>query len=254
MIRKNILLFLILLVVGGNIGAIIMAQEEKKGPTPPEKKWSLSLSGGMTFNSGNTQSLLFNGAVGFRWGFGHFLYSTSLDVYYGSTEGTEIANKGKWLNGLSLELSKRTNLYWKLSMEYDKFSDIALQTITGIGFQYDITESEKTKSTLTITTDIELTDIYIIFQNLEAILLNLSYSLERKPSKSLRFSIYTSINSNLGHFFDDYQIELKADAAINIISTLWIKVKLQDKYTNLPLDPRIKKNDLVVVTAFEVTF
>jgi hypothetical protein len=97
--------FFILILIAFNIYSITteLKQERKKKIEKKDiKNYSFLISGGITFNSGNTTSKLLNGGSKFNIKLKKFEYLTNLETFYGKGKGEQIENKGKWKNNLSL--------------------------------------------------------------------------------------------------------------------------------------------------------
>ena len=117
----------------------------------PERPWELTINGGLTINSGNTRSRVFNGETGFALHLDNFEFNTHFDTLYGRSESEVVQNKGKWANSFSRGINRRLNLFGQVVLEYDAIAGISLRTTAGLGIQAEIHDRETLKSRLTVS-------------------------------------------------------------------------------------------------------
>ena len=223
----------------------------KKENQSKEKKWSLILNGGFTLNTGNTKSTIINLGSKFNMKLKHFDFNTMLDLYYGKSEGEEISNKGKWSNNFSKYTGKLVNWYTSLFFEYDKISNIDLRTNFGLGIQLVFLDLINKKSKLSTSLNAEFSKISIDFKNTNSIRLSFNYVFERSFSDSKKLYLNTLYTPNVSDIFKDYRIELLASLSILMTEPIWLILKIQDKYNNLPVSEDLKKNDFIFITSIE---
>ncbi len=246
--------FFLLILIAFNIYSITteLKQERK---TEIEKKetrnYSFLISGGITFNSGNTKSKLLNGGSKFNIKLKKSEYLTTFETFYGTSKGEQIGNKGKWDNNLSTKIGTNLNLYGVFSLEYDKFSNIDLRTSSGIGIQFVISDIEKNRSKFAASFNSEFLNASNNIENKKSIRLNLNYYSEILLSKTTKFSASVLLTSNLSNITDDYRLESLASISVLMTKPIWLKIKVWNKYNNKPISEKIKKNDFALVTSVE---
>lgn len=226
----------------------------KKSPPKKSKKWKLALNGGLTINTGNTESQVYHGGGKFELTLNSFSYKTRFEAFYGSSKGESIEDKGKWVNTFSLKLAKRLNAYAKTTMEYDIFADLELQTTVGLGIQYVLAKSAKTKAKIGGTINGEFTDAFAVAENIQNLGFGLDVSLDHKFSKTAKFSVDASFSSNFREFLYDFKVDFSASVTVLMVKPLWIKIKIKDKYVHKPLSEELEQNDFTLVTGLEVAF
>jgi len=226
-------------------------KNNKKEKQNREKKWSLRLNGGFTLNTGNTKSTLVNIGSKFNLKLKYFEYNTILDIYYGKSEGEEISNKGKWSNNFSKYTGNLVNWYTSVFFEYDKISNIDLRTNFGFGIQLVFSDLIKKKSKLSASLNAEFSNLSVDIQNTNSLRLNFNYVYERSFSDSKKLYFNTLYTPNVSNFFIDYRIELLASFSILMTEPIWLTLKIQDKYNNLPVSDNLKKNDFIFITSIE---
>lgn len=249
---KKPLFFLILIAF--NIYSITteLKQERKKKIEKKDiKNYSFLISGGITFNSGNTTSKLLNGGSKFNIKLKKFEYLTNLETFYGKGKGEQIENKGKWKNNLSLKIGTNLNLYGEFSLEYDQLSNIDLRTSTGLGVQFVISDIEKNRTKFAASFNSEFLNASNDFENKKSIRLNLNYYSEILLSKTTKFSANVLLTPNLSNITDDYRLETLASISVLMTKPIWLKIKVWNKYNNKPISEEIKKNDFTLVTSVE---
>lgn len=249
-IRQLILLINILLVLSSTI--VLSEVKEEKKPKP-NKSWSLAVKGGITLNAGNTESQLINGGVKFDLKKKGIEFLTNFDAFYGSGKEEQTVNKGKWFNQFVNKTEKHFNLYSTFSLEYDKFAKIALRGNGGIGIQYSFSDTPKTRVKLAAGVNGEFTNGLQETENKRSLRLNLNYTQEKTFSETAKYSIDILYTSNFGHFFSDYRIEAGVSLSVVLKNPLSLKIKMQEKYTNRPLEEILKKNDFILVTSLEIS-
>jgi hypothetical protein len=244
------LLLTILLVLSNTI--VLAEIKEEKAPKP-NKSWSLAVKGGITLNAGNTESQLISGGVKFNLKKKSVEFLTNFDAFYVSSKQEQTVNKGKWFNKFVNKTGKHFNLYGTLSLEYDKFAKIALRGSGGLGIQYSLSDTPKTKAKLAAGVNGEFTNGLEEIENTRSMRLNLHYTREKTFSKTAKYSIDILYTSNFGHFFGDYRIEARASLSIVLKNPLSLKIEIHEKYTNRPLRENLKKNDFILVTSLEIS-
>jgi putative salt-induced outer membrane protein YdiY len=226
-------------------------KEEKK--QKPKKSWSLAVKGGITLNAGNTESQLINGGVKFDFKKEGIEFLTNFDAFYGSGKKEQTVNKGKWFNKFVNKTEKHFNLYSTFSLEYDIFAKIALRGNGGVGIQYSFADSPKTKVKLAAGVNGEFTNGLKDVENTRSMRLNLNYTWEKTFSESSKYSIDILYTSNFGHFFSDYRVEAGVSLSVALKNPLGLKIEMQERYTNHPLEENLKKNDFILVTSLEIS-
>lgn len=246
--------FFLLILIAFNIYSITteLKQERKiKIEKKETRTYSFLISGGITFNSGNTKSKLLNGGSKFNIKLKKFEYLTIFETFYGTSKGEQIGNNGKWGNNLSTKIGTNLNLYGVFSLEYDKFSNIDLRTSSGIGIQFVISDIEKNRSKFAASFNSEFLNASNDLENKKSIRLNLNYYSEILLSKTTKFSASVLLTSNLSNITDDYRLESLASISVLMTKPIWLKIKAWNKYNNKPISEKIKKNDFVLVTSVE---
>ncbi len=226
-------------------------KKSKKEKQNKLKNWSLVLNGGFTLNTGNTKSTTVNLGSKFNLKLKYFEYNTILDLYYGRSEGEEISNKGKWSNNFSKYTGRLVNWYTSVFFEYDKIANIDLRANIGLGVQLVFSDLNKKKSKLSTSLNAEISKISLDFKNIKSIRLSFDYVYERSFTDSKKLYFNTVYTPNVSNFFKDYRIELLASLSILMTEPIWLTLKIQDKYNNLPVSEDLKKNDLIFITSIE---
>ena len=249
-IRPLILLLVALLISGSTI---VHAQVNEENKPKPNKGWSLAIKGGITLNAGNTESQLINGGLEFNLDKKGIEFLSNFEAFYGSGSEEQTMNKGKWFNKFVNKTEKRFQLFSTFSLEYDKFARIALRGSGGVGMQYSISDTPKTKVKLAAGVNGEFTNGLQELENPKSMRLILNYTLEKIFSETAIYSIDILYTSNFGHFFSDYRVETKVSLSVVVKNPLSLKIEMQERYTNRPLEVILKKNDFLLVTALEVS-
>jgi len=236
------------------ISAEIEKEEAPKTPaTKSGKDWSFWLKGGITLNTGNTESLLVNGGLKFHLDLKLLQYLTNVDTFYGTGKSEKTVNKGEWLNTLTMKIRKRLNLYGKASLEYDEFSDIGLRVNTGLGIQYIIKNTPKITVKVASTVNGEITDALDNMDNIESLRCNIDFFLEQEMTSTAKYTVDTILTFNVRDFFHDYRVETRAALSVSMSKILALRIEITDKYNNRPLGQGIKKNDFILVTSLQVS-
>lgn len=249
-IRPLIVLSVVLLVFSGTI-ALPEVKEENKPKS--NKGWSLAIKGGITLNAGNTESQLINGGLEFNLKKKGIELLTNFEIFYGSSKEEQTMNKGKWFNKFVNKTEKRFHFYSSFSLEYDKFAKIALRGSGGVGMQYSISGTAKTKVKLAAGVNGEFTNGLQDLENTRSMRLNLNYNQEKIFSDAAKYSIDILYTSNFGHFFSDYRVEARLSLSVVLKNPLSLKIEAQERYTNHPLEEILKKNDFILVTSLEIS-
>lgn len=247
-IIRIIILSVVLLVISGTI-ALPEVKEEKNA----KKTWSLAVKGGIILNAGNTENQLINGGVKFYFKKKGIEFLTNFEAFYGSGAEEQTVNKGKWFNKFVNKTEKHFNLYSTFSLEYDIFAKIALRGNGGVGIQYSFADKPKTKVKLATGVNGEFTNGLEEIESTKSLRLNLQYTQERTFSETTKYSIDVLYTSNFGHFFSDYRIEAGVSLSVALKNPLSLKIEMQDRYTNHPLEENLFKNDFLLVTSLEIS-
>ena len=248
------LLLLILILLSSNVNGItteLKLKKNKKKENKLNKNWNIRVNGGLTLNSGNTKSTIINFGSKFNLKLNPFEYNTNIDIYYGRSEGKEISNKGKWSNNLSKNTGKLINWYTSVFLEYDKTSNVDLRTNFGLGIQFVFSDLTNNKSKLSTSLNAEFLNTSIGFLETNSIRINFNYVLERNFSDTTKFYLNSVYTPNISNFLKDYRIEILASLSILMTKPIWLTLKIQDKYNNMPVSEDIKKNDLIFITSIE---
>jgi len=254
LIKEKILriIFVILLILSLNTN-FILAESDNKKDNKPKKNWSLLIKGGITLNAGNTDSRLFTGGFDFHLKVKKIEYHTNLEAFYGAGNDVETVNKGKWIHKIAHKNKKKFGVYGTLSMEYDKFAQIAFRGNGGVGVRYTLLDSPKTSSHLAASLNGEFTDALANIANMKSFRLNLNYTLAKDFSSTTKFYFDLLHTSNWGNFFNDFRLEMKASISALVKNPFNLRVEIQEKYTNHPLEENLEKNDFIFVTSLEIT-
>jgi hypothetical protein len=240
------------------LSALLHAQEivipaDESDARTAEKNWTLFLSGGLTVNTGNTQSTLLNNGARFSLRKYGMEYLTTLDTIYGTSRKVKISDKGKWLNNVTLKVNDNCNLLAVLTLEYDQFADIALRTITGLGMQFVLREKEQQKSKLAASINGEFVNAFQDGNDVRSIRLNINYMAERQFSKTAKVFLNALYTPSLSRFFLDYRLEAFTTLSVLMTDPIWVTLKLQDRFNNFPISLGIRRNDLMFITALEIS-
>jgi hypothetical protein len=231
----------------------ITTPEGESSTQKAEKTWNLLLSGGLTVNAGNTQSTLLNNGARFSLRKDGMEYLTTLDTLYGTSRKVKISDRGKWLNNVTLKVNGNCNLLAVLTLEYDQFADIALRTITGLGMQFVLREKELQKSKLAASINGEFVNAFQDGNDVRSIRLNINFMAERQFSKTAKVLLNALYTPNLSKFFLDYRVEAFTTLSVLMTNPIWVTLKLQDRFNNSPVSLGIQRNDLMFITALEIS-
>jgi len=249
-IRQLKFLLTILLVLSS---VNIFTETEEKKPSDPGKSWSLAVKGGISLNAGNSESQLISGGLEFNLKKKGVELLSNFEALYGSGKEEQTVNKGKWLNKFVNKTEKHFNLYSTFSMEYDIFAKIALRGSGGVGIQYSFSDKPKTKVKLAAGVNGEFTNGLEEIESTRSMRLNLQYTWEKTFSKTVKYGIDILYTSNFGHFFGDYRVEASVSLSVILKNPLSLKIEMQERYTNRPLEEILKKNDFILVTSLEIS-
>ena len=180
-------------------------------------------------------------------------FLTNFEAFYGSGKEEQTVNKGKWFNKFVNKTEKHFNLYSTFSLEYDIFAKIALRGNGGVGIQYSFSDTPKTKVKLAGGVNGEYTNGLEETENTRSMRLNLQYTQEKTFSETAKYSIDVLYTSNFGHFFSDYRIEAGVSLSVALKNPLSLKIEMQERYTNRPLEENLLKNDFILVTSLEIS-
>lgn len=224
--------------------------------TAKKKKWHFSLIGGLTLNSGNTESLLVHGGSKIGYKSTSLQYLAVTDVFYGTGKQEKLVNKGKWFQKLTLRPLQRFSIIGVTTLEYDKFSDVGLRGNGGLGLRWKISNpsDKRTSAQLAASLNGEWTRTVNTKDTNGSMRLNMDFSLERNLSKTAKFAMTALFTSGLDDAFGDFRLETRASLSVKVNNPLSLKVEIHDKYTHRPLATGIKKNDFILVTSLEVSF
>jgi hypothetical protein len=246
-----LILLLVALLVSSS--TIVHAQVNEENKPKPDKGWSLAIKGGITLNAGNTESQLINGGLQFNLDKKGIEFLTNFEAFYGSGNEAQTMNKGKWFNKFVNKTEKQFHFFSTFSLEYDIFAKIALRGSGGAGLEYSIADTPTTKVKLAAGVNGEFTDGLKELESTRSMRLILNYIQEKTFSETAKYSINILYTSNFGHFFTDYRVETGVSLSVILKNPLSLKIELQEKYTNRPLEEILKKNDFILVTALEVS-
>ena len=236
------------------VGAI---QETPAAPATAQaenRPWNLTLNGGLTINSGNTRSRVFNGEIDFSVRLDGSEFSTLFDTLYGRSGNEVIQKKGKWDNAFTHGLNKRLNLFGQLVLEYDAIAGITLRTTTGLGLSVDIHDKEAIKTRLTASLNGEFLDPGGDAPFQRSLRLQITLATEAHISASARIKARVLYTPDMADFRRDYRVEVDAALSLLMKKPLWITIKLQDRFNNFPASGGIKKNDLTLITSISIRF
>lgn len=225
------------------------APEEK-----PERPWQLTINGGLTINSGNTRSRVFNGEADFSLHLDGFELDTQFDTLYGRSESEVVQNKGKWANSFSRRLNGRLNYFGQVVLEYDAMAGISLRTTAGLGIRVNIHDRESLKSRLTLSLNGEFLNLRGEYASQQSLRMQVLLSSEARLSPTAVFKARLMYTPDLADLRRDYRIEADASLSLLMKKPLWIILKFKDRFDNFPSSPEVEKNDLTLITAVELRF
>jgi len=220
----------------------------------PKRPWELTINGGLTINSGNTRSRVFNGETGFALHLGNFEFDTSFDTLYGRGESEVVQNKGKWANSFGRGINRRLNIFGQVVLEYDAIAGISLRTTTGLGIQADIHDRENLKSRLTVSLNGEFLNLREEYASQQTLRLQVLLSSEARLSPTAIFKARLMYTPDLADLRRDYRLEADASLSLLMKKPLWVTLKFKDRFNNHPVSAEVKKNDLTLITAIEIRF
>ncbi len=233
----------------------LLAQSQAAAPQPEqkkkEKKWSFTLSGGLTANAGNTDNMLLNSGARFTLKVKKLEYSASLDLLYGTSGQKKIASKSKLLNNLAMRVNGHFNVLGLLNLEQDLLANVQMRTITGLGMEYVLSDVEKIRSKVSASINGEFVNSTLQDKDNRSVRLNVNYTSEWRFSKTARWLLNAFLTPNLANAFVDYRIEALTNLSVLMKAPIWLTLRLQDRYNNFPVAQTVKKNDLTFITSIE---
>jgi len=226
----------------------------KAEPAAKTRIWNLGITGGITLNSGNTQNTMFQAGLDFKLDIKRFNFKSKVEGNYGTSQKEEIVNQGIWSSKLSAKFLKKINALASADFEYDNFSNISLRSGIGLGLKYLIVDKANVKTDIAASLQGEFTRAIDDTPFKRSLRFNVNYSLDFKINGTSNLSMTTLWTSNVDDFTNDYRFGVYSELKVLMKKPLWLKIKVRDKYTNLPQEGVLKKNDLMLVTALEIQF
>jgi len=224
-------------------------------PIPAGKNGSgLDISGGITLNGGNSNQTVINGGYCFGYRLNSFSFQSKLELFYGQSNQITEVNNGTWKHDVLHSLNKRLNLSGSLGFEYDRIAGIALRYSLDLGILYMLVQSDKNKIDLTATIRGEYLYGSGGTENRKSARITMGILNELTFSETAHFKLSFQLMPNISAPIKDYRFELQTSLSILMKRPLWLTVKLRERYTHLPQDLLIKKNDLTLVTALTLSF
>ena len=231
------------------------AEEEKQDADRDhkEKNWMLSLSGGLTMNAGNTDNKLLNAQSLLTINLPRTRIQSQLEQVYGFSDKSKIADATRFNNRFSRKLGNGLHLSASLSLERDEFAGFALRSNGGLGLECRFQDSDEKRSQLVLTCNGEYINSQGAYPDRKSLRFSVNYSLDRKFKNHAKLSFYALYTPNLADFLVDYRLETKLSFSFLMKDPLWLTIRIHDRFNNLPLAAGIKKNDLTLITAIELT-
>lgn len=241
------------------------------GATEEESPWDNSVSLGLTLKSGNSESLTANGALTGERSTDKDLLRLGVQGNYGETEIEDeretTAQDAKFYAQYNRNVTDR--LYWLVasSIEYDDIAGVDYRLTVGPGFGVYVVKNDK------ITWGIDVGPTYIKEdmkkEDPKSIVgagsedkasLRATERLDYKISENAKVwqsveyladvlgdegevGVLSDVSS-----FEDYLLNVEIGAEAALVSSLSVRVVVQDKYDNEPAPGR-KHNDIALITS-----
>lgn len=244
---------------GGDLlpaSAPTVTEIRKKASEKPESKprpWSLRMSAGFTLSSGNTRAGILNGGHQFSLRMKRWTYKSSGEFFYGRSQGATISNKGKWENTLSSSLSNAFNLYSEASLDYDHFSGTDLRTLVGLGAQWVFSDTTRNKTNLASSINGELVKNRGDVPDTRAIRFHFTFQTDRQFSETLKTGLKSILSTRFRAPLREYRLENQAYLSVMMRQPLWLSIKALSRYEHQPVSADLKKHDISLITALEMS-
>ena len=217
--------------------------------------WSSELNAGFSFTSGNSETtslgITFK-AVRDTKGEKRRVLTFLSNYFYDTAQDVTTTNKGSGTTKYDIYLTQRFSYFGDVLLSFDKFMDIDLRVVPGLGISYilwtgrvyEFTTLAGVNAVLEYFSD-GTTDEKAAFRGGNRFKLNLS----KNSIIEQQFDIFSDFEEP-----SDFIIHTEVSLKVAINQSWGIKISVIDDYDNAPLREDIKKNDISLLTSINYSF
>ena len=212
------------------------------------------ISGGITLSSGNSDQTVINGGYAFAYHHNSFSYESKLEIFYGENDGVTQVSNGSWTHSLLHSLGSRLNISGSLGIEYDRVAQIGSRSNLDFGILFKLVEKEKNKTDIGATLRGEFLSGLGDTEDSKSIRLTIGLQTERIFSETANFKLSCQFIPKIDNPFRDYRLELQTSLSVLMKDPMWLTLKFRERFTSIPQNSQLKKNDLTLVAALTLSF
>lgn len=220
--------------------------------TKQVQKLSSSLFLSMSQTEGNTRERKFSHQMDIKYAQPKYDVALRFENYYGKNKETTNLQKGKATLSFNRTLKDKLNYSSSATYEYDKITKLRYRINYGLGLSYE----DRTKRVNTLAFSGTLAyersrydDGATLSQDSLRLIMRGKSSLSIQDNS--KWETFLEYTPNMT-CWEDFRIELRSSLRFLMKEPLWLKVSLMNQYNNSPATDGLKKNDITMVTGFEL--
>lgn len=242
---KHVRIAAIGVLLGVTAGAVTSAQEaEKKG-------WERSISLGLSVTTGNSDTVLFVGAIEAQRAWEKDELRFLVEGAYGKNDGDKSVERGRALGQYKHLFDERMYGTLLSDIYHDGIATLAYRVTVSPGIGYYFIKTPKTQ----LTGEVGPSFIHEKYNGESAdnyFGLRLAERFDRKLSDTARLWQALEVTPQIDDF-DNYVALLEVGVEASLTKTLSVRVVGQDRYDSQPAEGR-KHNDISLVSSLNYKF
>ncbi|MBF0197065.1 MAG: DUF481 domain-containing protein [Planctomycetes bacterium] len=216
-----------------------------------DSEWSHSLSLGLNFSRGNTESTQFNTDYDGVRETEHSKLALDASIYFGEENDEKTSDAYSFGAQYNRTISERA--YWLVDISYDvdNIADLDYRLQVGPGLGYSVIQSEKANLDLEAGLGYQ-SQQYNNLESTDAMAWNAAEKWSYQLNESAKVWQGLELSGDVSEG-DDYLLGAEIGVETKIAGSFNLKAVLEDQYSNIPA-PGKKKNDIRLTTTLVYNF
>ncbi|GEM_PF-2506535 len=211
-----------------------------------------SISAGLSMARGNSESTRFYGKTSITLKKTDISFNMNSSYIYGKGKQGVDTNQGTIQFGSEKLIKGRLKLQSSASFFFDRLANIQGRLNFSLGINYTLEENSNLFS-LAASYSEEYENYYSNPISKRTNRLSIEMKIKRNLSDTTIFNLNALYTPNILNFFNDFRIEGEATLKVLMKKPLWLNLTLNERYNNLPPLSTLKKSDIILITAIEIS-
>ncbi len=216
------------------------------------KHIKLNFGTGLTITKGNSDTVRINSKAAISIEKGKSTFNFTGNFLYGKAKEVVDTNKGKILISVNKQIKSSLHFHSLASYEYDRLADIKARINFGLGLQMRFLKRDKDEIYMSTSYVSEFEDYYEKIIPKRSNRLLVSFFIKKTFWENSVFITKAEYIPNIENLSRDYRIEAESSLKVLMKRPLWLSITFNNKYNNMPVSEKLKKNDFTLITSLEI--